>query len=69
MVEVELKEWGNSIGAVLPAEKVKELSLKKGDRVDIDIVKKKRVDGFGVARGAKPFEEEKESHEELWKKR
>ena len=69
MVEVELKEWGNSIGAIFPAEKLKEFGLKKGDKVDIDIIKKKSVEGFGIAKGAKPFEEEKEPHEEIWKKR
>ena len=65
MVEVELKEWGNSIGVLLPSENLKELGLKKGDKIEIDIVKKKRVDGFGVARGSKPFKEDNESHGEL----
>jgi antitoxin component of MazEF toxin-antitoxin module len=66
MVEVELREWGNSVGIILPSEKLKELKLKKGDKVDIDIVKKERIDAFGICKGAKPFEEEKEAHEELW---
>lgn len=26
----------------------------------------KRVDGFGISKGAKPFEENKEEHEEFW---
>ena len=26
----------------------------------------KRIDGFGIAKEAKPFEEEKEEHEELY---
>lgn len=66
MVEVELKEWGNSVGVILPSETLKELDLKKGDKIEIDIVKKKRVDGFGTAKGLKPFEEEDESHREFW---
>jgi len=66
MVEVELKEWGNSIGVILPAEKLKELGLQKGDRIEVDIVEKKKIDGFGICKGAKPFEEEKEEHEEFW---
>lgn len=65
-MEVELKQWGNSIGAILPIEELKELGLSRGDRVDIDIIKKKRINGFGLCKGAKPFEEEKESHEEFW---
>ncbi|MBI2664472.1 hypothetical protein HYX10_03975 [Candidatus Woesearchaeota archaeon] len=66
MIETELKEWGNSIGVLLPIEKVRELGLKKGDKVKLDIIGKKRVDAFGVCRGAKPFKEEKENHSEFW---
>jgi len=66
MVEVELKEWGNSIGVILPAEKLKELGLKKGDKIEVDIMPKKRLDGFGICKGAKPFVEEEESHKEFW---
>lgn len=65
MVEVELKEWGNSVGVIVPSEKLKELGLHKGDKIEIDIVKKKKLDGFGVCKGAKPFEEEEEGHTEF----
>ena len=66
MVEVELKEWGNSIGVIVPVEELKILGLRKGDKVEIDIVKKKQVDGFGIATGAASFEEDVENHGELW---
>lgn len=66
MTEVELKEWGNSIGLIVPAEKLKELGLQKGDRIEIEILQKKRVDGFGLCKGAKPFEEEMEAHKKFW---
>lgn len=66
MVEVELKKWGNSMGIVLPIEKVRELGLRKGDRIDIKIMIKKRIDGFGIAKGTKPFREEKETHKKFW---
>ncbi len=66
MIEVELKEWGNSIGLILPAQKLRELKLQEGDRVSIEILSKVRRDGFGIAKGARPFEEEEISHEEFW---
>ena len=66
MTEVELKEWGNSIGVIVPAEKLRELGLQKGDRIEIEIVQKNRIDGFGLCGGAKPFEEEKETHKKFW---
>jgi len=64
MVELELKEWGNSIGVILPREKLRRLGLKNGDKIDIEIIKK-RIDGFGICNG-NSFEEEKEEHEEFW---
>jgi len=64
MVEVELKEWGNSIGVIIPIEELKELGLEKGDKVEIEIIKKETVDGFGVCKGAKSFQEDEE-HEEF----
>ncbi len=66
MVEVELKRWGNSIGAIFPSDVLNELGLHQGDTIDITVVGKKRIDGFGISRGAKPFEEEKELHPDLW---
>jgi len=57
---------GNSIGIVLPIDKICEMGLKKGDKIDIKIMLKKRADGFGITKGAKPFREEKEEHKRFW---
>ncbi|HIG93110.1 TPA: AbrB/MazE/SpoVT family DNA-binding domain-containing protein [Candidatus Woesearchaeota archaeon] len=65
MVEVKLKEWGNSIGVILPSETLKDLRLHKGDKIEISIVTKKRIDGFGICAGAKPFKEDEEFHLEF----
>ncbi len=64
-VETEVKEWGNSLGIVIPAEKVRELKLKKGDEIVFEVIVKKRVDAFGIAKGAPKFEEESFEHEDL----
>ena len=66
MVEVELKEWGNSLGVIVPSEKLKEFKLRKGDKIDIDIVQKKKIEGFGLCKYAQPFAEEQEEHKEFW---
>ena len=65
MVEVELKRWGNSLGVILPSDLLKETGLEQGDTLEVDIVSKKRMNGFGIARGARPFIEEEESHQEF----
>ncbi len=62
----ELKKWGNSLGVIIPKEKVVELGLSEKDIIDIDILKKEKVSGFGLAKGKTPFEREKAEHEDLW---
>ena len=64
-MEAELKVWGNSVGVIIPAEKLKELGVHKGDKIEIFIVAKKRLNGFGLCKGAKQFDEEKEDHEDF----
>ncbi len=66
MTEVELKKWGNSIGLIVPADEIKLLGLQEGDKVDVSIIKKKRIDGFGLCKGKHPFQKEKETHGDLW---
>ncbi len=56
MVTVEIREWGHSLGVILPMSKLKMLGLRKGDKVDIDIIGKTRIDGFGICKGAAPLD-------------
>lgn len=65
MIEVELKEWGNSIGVILPSDILRELGVNKGDKIAINVIAKRKIDGFGMCKGAKPFKEEKEEHREF----
>jgi len=39
---VEVKKWGNSLGIIIPKDKVVELGLSEKDIIDIDILKKER---------------------------
>lgn len=57
MFDVELKEWGNSYGIRISKTQAKQLGLKKGDTINVDLVKKDfSADGFGIFKGAGPFE-------------
>jgi len=61
-MEAELKAWGNSLGIIIPKEVLNELDLRKGDKVEMDLIPKKRIDGFGIAHGARPFEDHDRDH-------
>ena len=64
---VELKKWGNSLGIIIPKDKVEELGLSEHDIIDLDIVKKEMVSGFGIAEGRAPYKREHAAeHEDLW---
>ena len=66
-VTVELKKWGNSLGIIIPKDKVDELDLSEHDIIDLDIVKKEKVSGFGIAEGRVPYKREHPvGHEDLW---
>ena len=54
-VAVKTKQWGNSIGVILPREVINALDLKPGEEVVIDIEKKQNV--LKELFGALPFKE------------
>lgn len=61
---VELKKLGNSLGIVIPKDKIDELSLSEHDL--IDIIKKEKISGFGIAKARAPFERDYAEHEDIW---
>jgi len=64
MAEVVVKSWGNSLGIVLPKELTKHENIKSGDRIKIDIIVKKGLEGFGLLKGLGSYVEDTE-HEEF----
>ena len=66
MTEAKIKQWGNSLGLVIPKEIVKLEDLNEGDIVKVEISKEKRVDAFGILKGKPSFKEEDEEHGEFW---
>jgi antitoxin component of MazEF toxin-antitoxin module len=60
------KKWGNSLGIIIPKDKIDELRLSEHDFIDIDIAKKEKINGFGIARGKAPFIRDHYEHEDIW---
>jgi len=60
MTETKIKQWGNSLALIIPKEIAKREELSAGDTVKVDISKEKRVDAFGMFRGAPSFSKEDE---------
>lgn len=62
---VPIRKWGNSLGIVIPKEVVKETEVSEGDFVDVSIVKKRKISGFGMCKRASPFVEDDEEHSDI----
>ena len=58
MAEAKIKRWGNSLALIIPKEITKQEDLAEGDMVKIEISKEKRIDGFGILKGAPKFSRE-----------
>ena len=60
MAETKIKRWGNSLALIIPRDIAKREELNEGDVVKIDILKERRVDAFGMLKGAPSFSKEDE---------
>lgn len=43
MIKTKVKQWGNSVGIVIPREAVDRMNLKLGESIIIDIKRKEGV--------------------------
>jgi antitoxin component of MazEF toxin-antitoxin module len=53
MISCKTKQWGNSIGVIIPSCLVKEMNIKPNEELFVDIGKKKSVlkELFGTIKG------------------
>lgn len=61
MFKTRVRNVGTSLGVLIPKEIAKEMRIKKGEIIEVGILKKdpKKIDkAFGIFKGAKPFERE-----------
>jgi hypothetical protein len=63
--ESRIKRWGNSLAVVIPKQTADQLDLKEGEEVSFNIVRKGKINGFGIFTGAKPFKRD-ESALDRW---
>ena len=66
MAEARVKQWGNSLGLIIPKEITKLEDINAGDLIKVEILKDKRVDAFGIFKGAPSFKEDEDEHQEFW---
>ena len=43
MIKTKVKQWGNSVGVIIPKEAVNRMNLKLGEFIIVDIKKKEGV--------------------------
>jgi len=68
-MELVVKKWGRSLGAVIPVEKAKQLGLKENDIIHAELFKEKNpiAETFGTFKFKRSTEEIlKESDMECW---
>ena len=58
MAEAKIKKWGNSLALIIPKEIARLEDLGEGDIVKLELSKEKRVDAFGILKGAPTFSRE-----------
>ena len=60
MIACKTKQWGNSLGIIIPREEVIKLNLKEDQEVVVDIVKKENPlrELFGLCKDNKITREE-----------
>ena len=54
-MEAAVKEWGNSLGIILPSDLTKKEKIKPGDKIKVIIIKDKNVlkESFGTLKNWK----------------
>ncbi len=59
---VKLRRIGSSLGVIIPKNKLE--GVKEGETVEIALIPRhKDISGFGIARGAPPFQRDKTTRE------
>jgi len=58
ITEAKVKKWGNSLALLIPKEIARQEDLNEGDTVKVEVSKEKRIDGFGILKGAPKFSRE-----------
>ena len=55
LTDSKIKKWGNLIRVIIPKKDAEKMNLMEREEVSLEIVKKTRIDAFGIFKGAKPF--------------
>ena len=61
--EAKVRRVGTSLGLLIPKEIAEKEKIKEGERVEVGLLKKRKLEliekAFGIAKGAKPFKRER----------
>lgn len=57
-IESKIKKWGHSLGMIIPKKTVDEMNLKENERIKIEIIKKEKINAFGICKNTKSFKRE-----------
>jgi len=70
MFKAKVRRVGTSLGVLIPQEVAKKEKIKEGQEVEVSLFKERKLDEVlklvGTAKGAKPFEREREDRVDRW---
>lgn len=70
MFKAKVRRVGTSLGFLIPKEVAEQEKIREGEEVKVGILKERNLEDvlklFGTAKGAKPFEREKEDRAERY---
>ena len=66
----KIRKVGTSLGVLIPKEIIKEEKLREGQKIELSLLKRRRIEEvlklFGTAKGAKPFERDRTDRIDRW---
>ena len=71
LFKTKVRQVGTSLGMLIPKDIVKIEHIKEGQMVNVSLLKERKLDDLlkkvrGTAKGAAPFEREKEDRIDRW---
>ena len=60
------RRWGHSLGFIIPSDVAKNIDLKEGQPLEIEIKLKTKINAFGKFKRGRPFNRKENERSGFW---